>query len=196
MNRTAECKRETNETSVFVGLKLDGTGTAEVESGLPFLDHMLQALALHSGIDLTVRASGDLDVDAHHTIEDIGLVLGQALRESVPERKKIARFGWAYVPMDEALTRVVVDVSGRPFLGCRGLPETMTAGGINCRLFREFLQGMVNNAGITVHVDVLQGAEVHHVMESVFKAAGKALAQAFRFQAGTGDVPSSKGTIE
>lgn len=194
--RTGAITRETKETRITVTWTLDGAGKAETETGLPFLEHMLDSLARHGGFDLAVNARGDLKVDAHHTVEDLGLTLGKALRDALRDKHGITRFGNAVIPMDEALARVAVDISGRPHLSYRApLPDSM-AGGINARLFREFFQGLVNNAGITVHIDLLAGDEVHHSLEAIFKAFARALAQAVRINPDTNEIPSTKGALD
>jgi len=195
MKRQADIERETRETRIRLGLTLDGTGEARIDTGLPFVDHMLCAWARHGHFDLTIAARGDLEVDAHHTMEDLGLALGQAIRQALNDKAGIVRFGCAYVPMDESLVRVVVDLSGRPYLAYRGVPETATVGGFPARLFREFFQAVVNTAGVTLHIDVLAGEEAHHVFEAVFKACGRALDQAVRLDARTQGVPSTKGVL-
>lgn len=193
--RTSQVKRRTQETDICVLFGLDGAGKASVSTGIAFMDHMLTAMARHGYFDLDVRASGDLQVDAHHTMEDLGLVLGQALREALGDKAGIRRFGAAYVPMDEALARVVIDLSGRPCLGYRVRCEARTAGGIDVRLFQEFFQALVNTAGITVHVDLLAGEEVHHILEAAFKAFGRALDQAVQPEPRCAGVPSTKGVL-
>ena len=194
--RKASVARETKETAVTVDLGLDGSGQASVATGLPFMDHMLGALARHGHIDLTIQARGDLDVDAHHTMEDVGLVLGQALREALGDRQGIRRFGASRVPMDEALARVVIDISGRPCLVYNVRTDASEAGGMHVRLFREFFQALVNTSGLTVHIDLLAGAEVHHCLEAVFKAFGRALADAAAVDPRHPGVPSTKGRLD
>jgi len=194
--RKAAAKRKTRETDVAVELNLDGAGRATVDTGLPFMNHMLTAFARHGYVDLTVRARGDLPVDAHHTMEDVGLVFGQALRQAVGERRGVRRFGAALIPMDEALARVVIDLSGRPCLVYNVRTDTPEAGGIHTRLFREFFQGLVNTAGLTLHIDLLAGDEVHHCIEAVFKAFGRALAEAAAADPRGQDVPTTKGTLD
>jgi imidazoleglycerol-phosphate dehydratase len=194
--RKADTKRETRETSVEVELVVDGSGMVEVETGVPFLDHMLEACARHGYFDLKIKASGDLDVDAHHTMEDVGLTLGRAIRTALGDRKAINRFGAALVPMDEALARVVIDISGRPFLAYDVKPETAVVGGVSARLFREFFQALVNSSGMTLHIALLQGEEVHHILEAVFKAFGRCLDQATQADPRSAGVPSTKGVLD
>lgn len=196
MARTAHCERNTKETAVAVQLNLDGAGECQINTGLPFMDHMMQAFGLYAGFDLNLSVDGDLDVDGHHSMEDAGLVLGKAFAQAGADKRGIARFACVCLPMDEALVRTALDVSGRPCLQCHGLPENRVAGGIDGRLFREFLRAMVNNAGLTVHVDVLRGDEVHHILEAVFKALGTALGQAFSGYCAEGDIPSGKGVVD
>ena len=194
--RTARIERNTAETRIAVVLDLDGTGRAELATGVPFLDHMLDQLARHGMVDLAVRAAGDLHIDAHHTVEDIGITLGQALRAAVGDKKGIARYGHAYVPLDEALSRVVIDLSGRPGLDFN-IPFTRAMiGEFDVDLVHEFFQGFVNHALVTLHVDNLKGVNAHHQAETVFKAFGRALRMATeadpRMQ---GVIPSTKGQL-
>jgi imidazoleglycerol-phosphate dehydratase len=194
--RTATVTRKTAETSITVTLNLDGTGKAKLATGVPFLDHMLDQVARHGMIDLDVAAKGDLHIDAHHTVEDVGITLGQAVAKAVGDKKGIRRFGHAYVPLDEALSRVVVDFSGRPGLEfhvpfVRGL-----IGEFDVDLVHEFFQGFVNHAQVTLHVDNLRGANAHHQAETAFKAFGRALRMAAELDPrATGTVPSTKGTL-
>jgi len=196
MQRQATIERVTKETSISLDLLLDQAGTVRVETAVPFLDHMLTALACHGRFSLSVKAKGDLDVDAHHTVEDIGLVLGQALRQALGEKRGIQRYGCAFVPMDEALARVVVDLSGRPFLGYRVAASVRQVGGLEVRLFREFFQALVNTGGLSLHIDLLAGDEGHHIFEAIFKAFGRALGQAVQFDPCSTGVPSTKGVLE
>ncbi len=195
MARKATVTRETQETQVRLDLSLDG-GEIRVATGLPFLDHMLTAFARHGRLGLTLSASGDLAVDAHHTIEDVGLTLGRALKEALGEKRGIARFGFACIPMDEALARAVVDLSGRPFLAYRVPPPNSLCGGFDARLFHEFFRAVANAGGVTLHLDLLAGGEVHHAFEAVFKAFGRALGQAAAVDPCSTEVPSTKGVLE
>ena len=198
--RRATITRKSKETNIAVSLNLDGSGRASVKTGIPFLDHMLTLLGTHGIFDLTVKASGDLDVDLHHTNEDIGLVLGQAFDQALKDRKGITRFGLAYVPMDEALARVVLDISGRPKLVFKD-----ELGGRSKRLSsstsyswgdaEHFLESFVRTAKITLHIDVLAGSDFHHTCEAIFKALGRALEQATRLHPRVKGVPSSKGQL-
>ncbi len=193
--RTAEVRRSTAETDVRVALTLDGTGQAENHTGVPFLDHMLDQITRHGSFDLTVAASGDLEIDAHHTVEDVGITLGQAFKQAVGDKQGIRRYGHAYVPLDEALSRVVVDFSGRPYLVYE-LPGTIeTAGGFNVSLAREFFRAVANSAGLNLHIHVKYGQNDHHVTESVFKSFGRALDQATALDRRIAEVASSKGKL-
>ena len=193
--RTANVKRKTRETDNCLALGLDGTGAATVDTGLPFLDHMLQAMAKHGYFDLNIIAKGDLDVDAHHTIEDLGLTLGQAIREAVGDKRGIRRYGCAHVPLDEALARVVIDLSGRPYLAYNVGCDDRQVGGFDARLFREFFQALVNAGGITLHIERLAGEEIHHIFEAVFKAFGRALDEATSLDLRCTGIPSTKGAL-
>jgi len=196
MSRTAEIERNTLETKIKVSLDLDGTGQSTLETGVPFLDHMLDQVARHGLIDLDIQAEGDLEIDAHHTVEDIGITLGQALAKAVGEKKGIRRYGHSYVPLDEALARVVIDLSGRPGLEYQVAFSRARIGEFETDLFQEFFQGFVNHAGVTLHIDSLRGRNAHHVAETVFKAFGRALRMALeadeRMQ---GMMPSTKGSL-
>lgn len=194
--RQAEISRNTLETQIQVSVNLDGTGRGEFATGVPFLDHMLDQIARHGLIDLTVRAAGDLHIDAHHTVEDIGITLGQALAKAWGDKKGLTRYGHAYVPLDEALSRVVIDLSGRPGLVFEVEFSRATIGQFDVDLVREFFQGLVNHAGMTLHIDNLRGVNAHHQAETVFKAFGRALRMAMAPDARMGDVmPSTKGTL-
>ena len=194
--RKAEIQRDTKETQVFVALDLDGTGRASLASGIPFLDHMLDQIARHGAIDLTVRAKGDLEIDAHHTVEDIGITLGQALAKASGDKKGIRRYGHAYVPLDEALSRAVVDFSGRPGLEYHVKFTRARVGEFDVDLTHEFFQGLVNHAQVTVHIDNLRGDNSHHQCETVFKAFARALRMAVAIDPRLGDVvPSTKRSL-
>ncbi len=193
--RRAKVCRTTKETDIALTLGLDGAGRGGVRTGVPFMDHMLTAFAKHGHFTLDVKARGDLEIDAHHTLEDLGLVLGQALKEALGNKAGITRFGGACVPMDEALARVVLDLSGRPFLAWRVKLPPGQAGGVDGRLFREFFQALVNTAGITLHLDLEAGEEIHHCLEALFKAFGRALAQAVAADPRVAGVPSTKGSL-
>jgi len=194
--RSAEMERTTRETSVRMALTLDGTGKAKIETGIGFLDHMLELLARHGGFDLVVQATGDLHVDFHHTTEDVGIVLGQALKEALGRKEGIRRFAEARVPMQESLANVAVDLSGRPLLSFNAAFPTAKIGDFDSELVAEFLQAFVNNAGITLHVDLVRGGNSHHIAEAIFKALARALREAVAIEPGSpGQVPSTKGTL-
>jgi len=194
--RRSEVQRDTRETQVFVAVDLDGRGEAVLESGIPFLDHMLDQVARHGGIDLTVRAKGDLEIDAHHTVEDIGITLGMALARALGDKKGIRRYGHAYVPLDEALSRAVVDLSGRPGLEYHVKFTRARVGELDVDLTREFFQGLVNHALATVHLDNLRGDNAHHQCETIFKAFARALRTAVELDPrAAGAVPSTKGAL-
>ena len=194
--RKAEVQRDTKETQVFVALDLDGRGEAKLESGIPFLDHMLDQIARHGAIDLTVRAKGDLEIDAHHTVEDIGITLGMALAKALGDKKGIRRYGHAYVPLDEALSRAVVDFSGRPGLEYNVKFTRARVGEFDVDLTHEFFQGLVNHAQATVHVDNLRGDNAHHQCETIFKAFARALRMAVEPDPrAAGSIPSTKGSL-
>ncbi|MBA1443799.1 MAG: imidazoleglycerol-phosphate dehydratase HisB [Chromatiales bacterium] len=196
MQRTAQVERNTLETQISITLNLDGTGKSRFETGVPFLDHMLDQVVRHGLIDLEVNAKGDLEIDAHHTVEDIGITLGQALAEALGDKKGIRRYGHAYVPLDEALSRVVVDFSGRPGLEYNVAFTRARIGEFDVDLFREFFQGLVNHAGMTLHIDNLRGINAHHQAETVFKALGRAMRMALEPDPRMSDVvPSTKGTL-
>ena len=194
--RKATVSRDTLETQITVSINLDGSGEARFETGLPFLDHMMDQIARHGLIDLDIQAKGDLHIDAHHTVEDIGITLGQAFNEAVGDKKGIVRYGHAYVPLDEALSRVVIDFSGRAGLEWH-VPFTRgSVGGFDVDLFIEFFQGFINHAKVTLHVDNLRGNNTHHQAETVFKAFGRALRMALAAdERMEGIMPSTKGSL-
>jgi imidazoleglycerol-phosphate dehydratase len=194
--RQARISRNTAETRIEVELNLDGSGLAELASGVPFLDHMLDQVARHGMIDLKVVASGDLHIDAHHTVEDIGITIGQALLEAIGEKRGIRRYGHAYVPLDEALSRVVIDFSGRPGLEFHVPFTRAMIGAFDVDLAHEFFQGLANHARVTLHIDNLRGDNAHHQCETVFKAFGRALRMAAERDPRVGDeIPSTKGAL-
>jgi imidazoleglycerol-phosphate dehydratase len=194
--RKATVERETAETRITVSIDLDGTGAGLFETGVPFLEHMLDQVCRHGMIDLEVRADGDLDIDDHHTVEDVGIAIGQALREALGDKRGIVRYGHAYVPLDEALSRVVVDFSGRPMLTYKVDYPRARIGAFDVDLIREFFQGLVNHAALTLHVDNLRGVNAHHIAETVFKAFGRALRVAVApDERLAGKVPSTKGAL-
>lgn len=193
--RSATVERNTRETQITVTLDLDGSGQLEVETGLPFLDHMLDQIARHGLIDLTIKAQGDLEIDAHHTVEDIGITLGQAMNKAL-DKTGIRRYGHAYVPLDEALSRVVIDFSGRPGLDYHVQYAKGTVGNFDVDLFHEFFQGFVNHALVTLHIDNIRGKNAHHQIETIFKAFGRALRMAVELDPRQeGVVPSTKGSL-
>jgi len=194
--RTAEIQRDTKETQVFVSVNLDGMGKASLASGIPFLDHMLDQIARHGLVDLEVEARGDLHIDAHHTVEDIGITMGQAFARAIGDKKGIRRYGHAYVPLDEALSRVVIDLSGRPGLEWHVEFTRAMVGSFDVDLAREFFQGFVNHALVTLHVDNLRGANSHHQCETVFKAFARALRMAVEPDPRLGGrIPSTKEAL-
>ena len=194
--RIARIERNTKETQISVSVNLDGSGEGRFASGLPFLDHMLDQVARHGLIDLDVEANGDLEIDAHHTVEDIGITLGQALAKAWGDKRGLRRYGHAYVPLDEALSRVVVDLSGRPGLEYEVSFPRARIGDFDVDLFREFFQGVVNHAGMTLHIDNLKGRNAHHIIETVYKAFGRALRMAVEHDPRMGDaMPSTKGSL-
>ncbi|WP_313030003.1 imidazoleglycerol-phosphate dehydratase HisB [Massilia alkalitolerans] len=196
MNRTADITRNTNETQIRVAINLDGTGRQNLNTGVPFLDHMLDQIARHGMIDLEVEAVGDLHIDAHHTVEDTGITLGMAVAKAVGDKKGMVRYGHSYVPLDEALSRVVIDFSGRPGLEMH-IPWTRAMiGTYDVDLTGEFFRGFVNHAGVTLHIDNLRGVNAHHQCETVFKAFGRALRIATALdERAAGIIPSTKGTL-
>ncbi len=194
--RQAEISRDTLETQISVSVNLDGVGSSAFETGVPFLDHMLDQVSRHGMLDLEVRARGDLHIDAHHTVEDIGITLGQAVNRAVGDKRGIRRYGHAYVPLDEALSRVVIDFSGRPGLEYHAEYPRARIGDFDVDLLHEFFQGFVNHAQVTMHVDCLRGDNAHHIAETIFKAFGRAMRMALEYDTGLGDrMPSTKGSL-
>ncbi len=197
--RVARLQRETSESSIDLSLDLDGTGASDIQTSVPFFDHLLTAFSKHSLIDLTVRASGDTEIDVHHTVEDIGIVLGKAIREALGDKAGIARFGDALVPLDEALVQAVVDVSGRPYLVHSGEPAGfefhLIGGHFTGSMVRHVFEAITFNAGLTVHVTVLGGRDPHHIAEAEFKAFARALRQAVEPDARVTGIPSTKGAL-
>jgi len=194
--RQAKIERNTNETRIVVEIELDGSGRASLATGIPFLDHMLDQVARHGMIDLAVRAEGDLHIDAHHTVEDVGITFGQALAQALGDKRGIRRYGHAYVPLDEALSRVVLDCSGRPGLEFHVEFPRARVGDFDVDLSIEFFRGFANHALVTLHIDTLRGRNTHHIMETVFKAFGRALRMAIETDPRLGStVPSTKGSL-
>jgi imidazoleglycerol-phosphate dehydratase len=194
--RTARVERNTRETQITLSLNLDGTGVSRFVTGVPFLDHMLDQIVRHGLMDIDVEAHGDLHIDAHHTVEDIGITLGQAFMQAIGDKKGIRRYAHAYVPLDEALSRVVIDISGRPGLIWNVNFPRSHIGAFDVDLFHEFFQGFINHANVTLHIDSLKGDNAHHVAETVFKAFGRALRAAVELDARQlGVTPSTKGVL-
>ncbi len=194
--RTADVARDTAETRIRVRLNLDGSGQAKLATGIGFFDHMLDQIARHGLIDLDVQCQGDLHIDGHHTVEDVGIAIGQAVRQAVGDKRGITRYGHSYVPLDEALSRVVVDFSGRPGLVLEARFTSAMIGGFDTQLVHEFFQGFVNHALVTLHVDNLKGVNAHHQVETLFKAFGRALRMALTPDPrAAGQIPSTKGTL-
>jgi imidazoleglycerol-phosphate dehydratase len=193
--RTATVARKTRETDIKVSLTIDGKGVSRVETGMPFLNHMLELFSKHSLMDLTIDAKGDLEVDYHHTVEDLGLVLGDAIDQALGDRKGIVRYGWSYIPMDDALSRAVVDLGGRPYLVYEVANRTRKIRDFNLILIREFFQAFAVKARMNLHIAQLYGDEPHHAYEAIFKAVARALSAACQKDARVQGVPSSKGAI-
>lgn len=194
--RTATVKRDTLETQIELSLNLDGSGNSQQKTGVPFLEHMLDQVARHGMFDLTINAKGDLHIDAHHTVEDIGITLGQAFAEALGDKKGLRRYGHAYVPLDEALSRVVIDFSGRPGLEYQANYPRAMIGSFDVDLLQEFFQGFVNHAKATLHIDNIRGANAHHIAETIFKAFGRALRMAVEVDPRMQDIiPSTKGSL-
>jgi imidazoleglycerol-phosphate dehydratase len=194
--RQAEVSRDTLETQISVSVNLDGAGSSVFETGVPFLDHMLDQVCRHGMLDLEIRAQGDLHIDAHHTVEDIGITLGQAVNRAAGDKRGIRRYGHAYVPLDEALSRVVMDFSGRPGLEYHAEYPRARIGDFDVDLLHEFFQGFVNHAQVTMHIDCLRGDNAHHIAETIFKAFGRAIRMALEYDTGLGDrMPSTKGSL-
>lgn len=195
-NRQVTLERNTKETRIRVSLDLDGRGRAQLDTGVPFLDHMLDQIARHGLIDLDVKADGDLEIDAHHTVEDVGITLGQAITKALGDKAGIRRYGHACVPLDEALSRVVIDCSGRPGLEYHADYPRARIGDFDVDLIREFFQGLVNHALLTLHIDNLRGRNAHHIAETIFKAFGRALRVAVEVDPRmAGETPSTKGSL-
>jgi imidazoleglycerol-phosphate dehydratase len=192
--RMSEIKRKTNETDISLKLNLDGSGKYDIESGIPFLNHMLENFTKHSGFDLELKAKGDIEVDFHHTIEDTGIVLGEAIKKALGDKKGIVRFADSTIPLDEALNRVTIDLSGRPFLNFNVNFERSDDGNnINPYLFEEFFKGLVSSSQMTLHIDMIRGNNSHHIIESIFKAFAKSLKKAVEID--SDEIPSTKGKI-
>ena len=196
MKRNATVDRETKETKIHIDINLDGTGKISVDTGIPFMDHMLTLMAAHGFMDLNITASGDIDVDYHHTVEDLGICFGKAINDSLKDKKGIRRYGQASVPMDEAMSNVVIDISNRPFLAYRVPVNNSQTGSFDIELLEEFFRAFVTYSGITMHIDLISGKDPHHIAESVFKALGKALDMATTIEERLdGKANSTKGLI-
>lgn len=195
MSRTASIERNTKETQITVTINLDGSGQSDLNTPIPFLNHMLEQICRHGLVDIRIQAKGDIDIDHHHTVEDIGICIGEVLREAIGDKTGIVRYGHAYVPLDEALSRVVLDLSGRPDLEYHvKFPKTMI-GQFDVDLFKEFFQAIVNHARISLHIDTIRGLNNHHIAETVFKAFGRALRMAIEADPRQSGIPSTKGTL-
>ena len=195
-DRSVSVKRDTKETQIEISLNLDGSGKSDLTVGVPFLEHMLDQIARHGMFDLSIKANGDLEIDAHHTVEDVGITLGQALTKALGDKKGIRRYAHAYVPLDEALSRVVIDCSGRPGLEYHAEYPRARIGDFDVDLIYEFFQGFVNHAMLTVHIDNIRGRNAHHIAETIFKAFGRALRAAVEIDPRqAGSIPSTKGSL-
>jgi imidazoleglycerol-phosphate dehydratase len=195
MSRAATIERKTSETAIRVSLEIDGTGSGRIETKIPFFDHMLTLFARHSVVDLQVQADGDIEVDLHHTVEDVGIALGQAFARALGDKRGIQRYGWVYLPMDETLTRVVLDFSGRPYLEYRAPAAVEPVGAFSFQLVEEFSRAFSVHAGANVHIEILYGRDAHHMAESIFKGLAKAVDQACRIDPRVTGIPSTKGVL-
>lgn len=196
MKRSASVSRKTNETDINIEINLDGSGKSSIDTGIPFLDHMFNLMSAHGFMDLQISAAGDTDIDYHHTIEDLGICLGMAVSKALEDKKGIRRYGQASVPMDEAMSSVVIDISNRPYLAYRVSIGNSKTGNFDIQLLEEFFRAFVNYSGITMHVDLLSGKDAHHVSESIFKAFGRALDIATSIEKRlNGNIPSTKGVL-
>jgi imidazoleglycerol-phosphate dehydratase len=196
VKRKAKIVRKTKETDIVVELALDGSGQSQIKSGIPFMDHMLSLTAAHGFLNLSISATGDTEIDDHHTVEDLGICLGKAINEALGKREGIRRYGEAVIPMDEALARTVIDICNRPYMAYRVPLKESQTGSFNVQLIKEFFRALVQNSGITLHIDLLSGEDAHHVAESIFKSFGRALDQATSIEPRLGgSVPSTKGIL-
>lgn len=195
MKRIAEIKRKTKETDIKFTLNLDGKGVSSLDTGIPFLDHMLELFSAHGFFDIEGTAKGDTEVDYHHTVEDLGICFGNAINKALGDKKGIKRYGYAIIPMDEALARVVIDISNRPYLSYQVPLQTSITGNFDTKLLKEFFKAIVNNAGITMHIELFSGEDAHHGAESIFKAFSRALDQATQVDKRQDAVPSTKGLL-
>lgn len=196
MSRTASITRNTSETQIQLSIDIDGSGASTVDTGIPFMNHMLTLFAKHGYFDLQVKAVGDLEIDEHHTMEDLGIVMGNAIKQALGDKRGIRRYGFFYLPMDETLARVALDLSGRPYLVYNVTPPSDYIKGMNVRLFHEFFLGLTNNLGVNLHIDVLRGEEVHHIIEAVFKGFARALDAATVFEPRETGLPTTKGHLD
>ena len=195
MDRKSDIKRETKETGISLSLNIDGSGEYDISTPVPFFTHMLELMTRHGLFDIKIEASGDVEIDFHHTVEDVGICLGETIKAALGDKKGIRRYGNAVVPMDEALAEVSLDISGRPHLSFNAVIAAEKAGGFDVELAEEFFQALVNNAGITVHIDLKRGANAHHCLEAIFKAFGRALDSATSIDERVKGVPSTKGRL-
>ena len=195
MKRTANIERKTSETEIVVELHIDGCGESQIDTKIPFFDHMLTLFSRHSLIDLKIKAAGDISVDLHHTVEDVGIALGQALAKALGDKRGIRRYGWAYLPMDETLARVVVDFSGRPYLEYRAPQNTDAIGSFSIQLVEEFLRAFSVHSGCNLHAEILYGRNAHHMAEAIFKGLAKAVDAACQIDPRVKGVPSTKGVL-
>ncbi|MDQ1334784.1 MAG: imidazoleglycerol-phosphate dehydratase [Thermodesulfobacteriota bacterium] len=196
MKREATIERKTKETEIFLRLDLDGNAPSKVDTGIPFMDHMLDLMSAHGFLELELKARGDREIDDHHTVEDLGITLGMALKKALGDKRGIQRYGESTIPMDDALARVVIDISNRPILAYRVTSERTTAGAFDTGLIKEFFRAVATHAGLTLHIDLLAGDEPHHVSEAIFKAFGRALDQATKIETRLkGSLPSTKGVM-
>ena len=195
MSRSAEIERRTKETEIQITIDLDGRGISSVDTSIPFLDHMFELMAAHGFMDLTVRAKGDTEIDYHHTVEDLGICLGQAISKALGEKKAIKRYGHAIVPMDEALAQVVIDISSRPYLSYKVTLETSLTGQFDVGILTEFFRALVNHAGLSMHIELVSGDDPHHSAEAIFKAFARAFDQASQREERLEGVPSTKGLL-
>jgi imidazoleglycerol-phosphate dehydratase len=196
VKRNAKIVRKTKETDIVVELALDGSGQSQIKTGIPFMDHMLSLMAAHGFLNLSISATGDTEIDDHHTVEDLGICLGKAINEALGRREGIRRYGQAVIPMDEALARTVIDICNRPYMAYRVPLKESKTGSFNVQLVKEFFRALVQNSGITLHIDLLSGEDAHHVAESIFKSFGRALDQATSIEPRLGgSVPSTKGIL-
>jgi imidazoleglycerol-phosphate dehydratase len=196
VKRNAKIVRKTKETDIAVELALDGSGQSQIKTGIPFMDHMLSLMAAHGFLDLTISATGDTEIDDHHTVEDLGICIGKAINEALGKREGIRRYGQAVIPMDEALARSVIDICNRPYMAYRVPLKESKTGSFNVQLIKEFFRALVQNSGITLHIDLLSGEDAHHVAESIFKSFGRALDRAISIEPRLGgSVPSTKGIL-